>query len=120
MAPQLMATNGPVWRGLLSWTACAINSLPLDKDGGVRAGGLQDSRLEPQDGLALADDAGKTVIARLFGERFHVASAGPCETDDLADELERLFRLHQQLGALIVGEGHDLHDRFRFLSPPAP
>ena len=51
--------------------------LPLDKDGGVRAGGLQDSRLEPQDGLALADDAGKTVIARLFGERFHVASAGP-------------------------------------------
>ena len=89
--------------------------LPLDKDGGVRAGGLQDSRLEPQDGLALADDAGKTVIARLFGERFHVASAGPCETDDLADELERLFRLHQQLGALIVGEGHDLHDRDDFV-----
>lgn len=78
-------------------------------------GGLQDSRLEPQDGLALADDAGKTVIARLFGERFHVASAGPCETDDLADELERLFRLHQQLGALIVGEGHDLHDRDDFV-----
>lgn len=127
MAPQLMATNRPRMAGAvvmdrLRGQLFARPRLPLDKDGGVRARGLQNSRLEPQDGLALADDAGKTVIARLFGERFHVASAGPCETDDLADELERLFRLHQQLGALIVGEGprSARPRRFRFLSPPAP
>lgn len=36
MAPQLMATNGPVWRGLLSWTACAINSLPVPDSPWIR------------------------------------------------------------------------------------
>ena len=54
----------------------ACPRFPLDKDGGVRGGGLQDSRLEPQDGLALTDDVGKTVIPRAFGERLH-ATAGP-------------------------------------------
>lgn len=48
---------------------------------------------------------------RALGERFHVTAARPSETDDLADELKGLFRLHQQFGALVVGEGHDLHDR---------